>query len=73
MKKLCSAPFSPVSIELMQREVDWYSRYGRFADRITKTSCGCPFVIGDWSWNSNHRDRQEFVEAAMIAACHTVK
>lgn len=33
------------------REVGWYLRHGRYiADRLKLDANGCPFVIGDWSW-----------------------
>ncbi len=52
----------------MRREVAWYYRYGKYADRISRTSSGEQYVIGDWSWNRARPRCIEYIEDRMRAA-----
>jgi hypothetical protein len=54
--------------DLMRREVRWYQQHGKYPDRITRTSTGETYVIGDWSWNRSRAGRQEHIESRMRAA-----
>ncbi len=52
--------------EHCNREVMWYLAHGRFGTkRLAKSSVGCTYVIGDWSWNRSSRDWPEFIEYSM--------
>lgn len=55
---------SELSAEFAAREVDWYRRNGRFADRIARDSQHREYVIGDVSWNRDTRPR-EYIEWVM--------
>jgi hypothetical protein len=48
---------------LCQRQVQWYLRCGRYGEaRIATDGSGIRYVIGDWSWNRSHPDKQESIE-----------
>lgn len=55
------------TVELMEREVKWYRRHGRWPERICRDSQGNEYVVGDWSWNRNRltSEKEEYIEHLM--------
>lgn len=55
--------------QFCQREVDWYLKHGKYPNtRITSTSDGLRFVIGDWAWHRAHPRHEEHIEDRMKRA-----
>lgn len=50
------------------REVAWYRINGKHPARISRRSSGGEYVIGDWSWNRDNPQAQEWIEPQMSAA-----
>ena len=49
-------------------ELLWYRSHGHYPNiRITKNSEGSIYVIGDFSWNKNNPQKQEFIEPYMAS------
>ena len=48
--------------QLCALRVQWYLVHGRYTDRITTDKNGITYVIGDWAWNYQHSDHQEYIE-----------
>lgn len=53
---------------IQKREVRWYRNFGKYPSRIALDGTGKEYVIGDWSWNRNHRNMHELVEERMRTA-----
>lgn len=51
-----------------EREIEWYQRHGKYPERIIRDRGGGCYVVGDHSWNLNHRDKIEYVEQLMNIA-----
>lgn len=45
-----------------ERSVAWYRVNGKYPDRIHQSSSLGEYVVGDWSWNRNYPDRQEYIK-----------
>jgi len=50
---------------LTRREVDWYKRHGRYAERIRLDASDHEYVEGDWSWNRTYLKNPEHIEDRM--------
>jgi hypothetical protein len=55
-----------MATDIQQHEVEWYRLRGKYPDeRIKRTASEDEFVVGDWSWNRNNPDRQEYFEPVL--------
>ncbi|MFZ2172351.1 MAG: hypothetical protein WAW61_22285 [Methylococcaceae bacterium] len=54
-------------MNIREVELSWYRKNGKHDERIAKDSNGNEYVIGDDSWNSNpkNKDQHEFVDPDM--------
>ena len=44
-------------------ELNWYFRYGKYKERISKDrKTEGTYVVGDFAWNKLHPDKQEYIE-----------
>ncbi|MCC7546357.1 MAG: hypothetical protein IT532_01190 [Burkholderiales bacterium] len=60
------------TVKLMQDEVFWYLKNGKHGlQRIGTDTYGYRYLIGDWSWNRKHPDKEEHIERQMAVALHT--
>lgn len=55
-------------MDVQAREVEWYRRYGKYVQRIRRCTAGREYVVGDWSWERNHPDKDEPIEWRMQLA-----
>ena len=53
-------------LELIDRlaiEVSWYRKNGKYPnERIVTDANDQEYMIGDWAWNKNNRDKPEYIE-----------
>ncbi len=44
-------------------EVIWYRKNGKYPnERIVTDANDDEYMIGDWAWNKNNRDKPEYIE-----------
>ena len=50
---------------IVEKEVIWYGKNGKYPERIAKDNNSKLYVIGDWSWNRLYPNKFEEIERQM--------